>query len=145
MTDEIINPFKNKKTDWVKLSQRRFEDKKEYVEIENKKQNDNTKKSGNVSKPSKPVLKESKKEIKRVAKSFKIYPGEISRNFDKRVNKMQVKFDDLGFDKNYVDSGKYMMFLMSLSEKYNLHELYSEVDEKGNINIDEKELKKLFS
>lgn len=76
--------------------------------------------------------------VNRVAKSFKVYPGEIIRNFDKRVNKLQVHFDDLDYDKNYVDSGKYLMFLMKLSEEFELFELYDEVNIEGNFNLDKK-------
>lgn len=132
MSNEIINPFKQvKKTDWAKKAQERFKENK--TEIKTIVQTKTSSKK-----------KEVKKSIKRVAKSFKVYPGDISKIFDKRVNKLQVHFDDLDYDKDFVDSGKYIMFLMSLAEKYKLYELYDTVDEKGNLNIDMKKLEKLF-
>jgi arginyl-tRNA synthetase len=124
MTNTIRDPFKQT-TNWAKKAEERLDSKEEKV-------------INNTSKiPNKP--------IERVAKSFKIYPGKISRDFDKRVNKLQVHFDDLDYKKNYVDAGKYMMFLMSFAEKYNLHKLYSEVDKKGSFEVDEKKLKEFFN
>jgi arginyl-tRNA synthetase len=119
MKETIINPFKQaKKTDWAKKAQDRLvkaKEKKEKI---------------------KPIKKNSK--IKRVAKSFKVYPGNLTRDFDKRINKMQVTFDDLDYDKDYVDSGKYLMFIMAFAEKYRLYELYTQVDENGNFELDKK-------
>jgi isocitrate/isopropylmalate dehydrogenase len=121
----IRDPFK-KTTNWAKKAEERLTSEKiEKKTVPKNKAREN-------------------KPIERVAKSFKIYPGKISRNFDKRVNKLQVHYDDLDYDKNYVDAGKYMMFLMSFAEKYNLHELYSEVDKEGKFELDSKKVKELF-
>lgn len=135
---DIINPFKEVKKDWAKKSQERIISAK----IDNKEE-----KIENISASvkEKPASEKNNKAKIRVAKSFKIYPGKLSRDFDKRVNKLQVKFDDLGFDKNYVDSGKYMMFLMALAEKYELYDLYSEVDENGEFFINKDEIAKKFT
>jgi arginyl-tRNA synthetase len=124
MENNIRDPFK-KTTNWAKKAEERLEETPK-----------STIKESTQTKKVKP--------LERVAKSFKIYPGKISRDFDKRVNKLQVHFDDLDYDKNYVDAGKYMMFLMSFAEKYNLHELYSETNSKGEFSVDEKKLKELF-
>lgn len=94
------------------------------------------------------IKKNSESENKtklRVAKSFKVFPGNIIRNYDKRINKLQVFFDDKNYDKNYVDSGKYLMFLMGLAEKFELFELYEEVDENGNLNLDLKKFKEFIN
>jgi hypothetical protein len=122
MTD-IINPFNQvKKTNWAKKAEERL------VNTESKKVNLNK-------------TDINKKQIKRIAKSFKIYPGKISRDFDKRVNKLQVQFDELDYEKDYVDSGKYIMFLMSFAERYSLYDLYQKTDEEGNFEIDKEKLK----
>lgn len=154
MSNDIINPFKQKKkVDWAKISR----DKLNAVENKKSKKQDVESPAGvainrdmgklgklskpdNQSKPSKPV-----KPKERVAKSFKIYKGDLSRKFDKRVNKMQVYFDDKDFDKNYVDSGKYIMFLMAFSEKYGLYDLYREVDGSGAINVSKQEILNNFA
>lgn len=81
----------------------------------------------------------------RVAKSFKVYPGELIRNFDKRINKLQVYFDDKDYQKNYVDSGKYIMFLMALSEKFKLYELYQETNKIGQIDINNEDFKNFIN
>ena len=128
MSDDIINPFKEK-TNWAKKAQNRLK----------KIEGDNGEK-----KEVKTETKKEKKKINRVAKSFKIYPGEISRVFDKRVNKLQVHFDDLDMPKNYVDSGKYLMFLMQFAEKFKIYELYKEVDVDGNLNLELDEVKEFI-
>ena len=116
MAQNMRNPFENQvKTDWTKKVEKKLD----------------------------PIQKETKPK-ERVAKSFKIYKGEIARSFDKRVNKMQVHFDDKDYQKNYVDSGKYIMFLMAFAEKYRLYELYSEVSENGKFDIGDKELKEFI-
>lgn len=120
MENKIRDPFK-KTTNWANLATKR-------VEKSDKK---NERKS-------------NEKPLSRVAKSFKIYPGKISRTFDKRVNKLQVHYDDLDHEKNYVDAGKYMMFLMSFAEKYELHELYSEVDKNGDFDLESKKVKEFL-
>lgn len=120
MTENIINPFKQtKKVDWTKKNVQRLQKANEEV---------------------KEIKQISSEKIKRMPKSFKIYPGNISREFDKRINKMQVKFDDLEYEKDYVDSGKYIMFLMSFAEKYELFELYSPVDKDGNFTLDKQKI-----
>lgn len=128
---DIINPFQQaKKTDWAKKAQQRLVKSREVKE---------------ESKPVKQSLPEKKKKkVERVAKSFKIFPGKISRDFDKRVNKMQVHFDDLDYEKNYVDSGKYMMFLMAFAEKYELYDLYTEVSADCEFELDENRLKEFL-
>ncbi len=121
--NNIRDPFKQT-TNWAKKAEERL-----------------------IEKPTTPTpIKESnyEKPIERVAKSFKIYPGDISRDFDKRVNKLQVHFDDLDYEKNYVDSGKYMMFLMSFAEKYGIYELYTEIDTKGEFELDENKVKEFL-
>lgn len=136
MSENIINPFNQiKKTNWAKKAEQRLSNSRDEV-IERE-----------VKEPIKFKIEESKpsKTIVRVAKSFKIYPGQIPRAFDKRVNKMQVYFDDLNKPKDYVDSGKYMMFLMSFAEKFGVHELYREVNENGEIELSEKEIKEFFN
>ena len=121
---EIHNPFKqSKKLDWAKKAQEKH---KEII----------TKTT--------PIKKNIK--IERIAKSFKVYKsGDIIKNFDKRVNKLQVVFDDLDMPKDYVDSGKYLMFLMQFAEKYNIYELYSEVNTNGEFTIDSKKLKEFIT
>ena len=114
---DIRNPFKEGRTNWSKLTEERIN--------QPQKQNNNTTQI-------------------RIAKSFKVYKGEITRNFDKRVNKLQVHFDDLDYDKNYVDSGKYIMFLMAFAEKYKLYELYTQTNENGEIEIEEEKIKKFM-
>jgi len=128
MENNIINPFKNK-TNWAKKAENRL--KKNNIEI---KEN-----SKNIS-----INKNKKEKVKRVAKSFKVYFGPITRNFDKRVNKLQVYFDDLDYDKNYVDSGKYIMFLMQFAEKFKIYELYKNVDHQGNLDLKLDEIKKFI-
>lgn len=113
MNEEIINPFKQQKTNWAQKSKERLIQPKKA-----KKQNTQT----------------------RVAKSFKIYKGTMTRTFDKRVNKMQVHFDDLDYSKNHIDSGKYIMFLMAFAEKYKLYNLYKEVDGNGNIEVPKQDI-----
>ncbi|MEC8220814.1 MAG: hypothetical protein VX028_01975 [Nanoarchaeota archaeon] len=125
MTNNIRDPFK-KTTNWAKKAEQRSENNHE------------------VHNTSKFVIKTRSSSVERVAKSFKIYPGKISRNFDKRVNKLQVHFDDLDYEKNYVDAGKYMMFLMSFAEKYSLYELYSETDKEGNFELDDSKVKEFL-
>lgn len=133
--NEIINPFNQiKKTNWAKKAEER---------LTNSKDESRSSKSNIVEKPIE--IKNKSKNIERVAKSFKIYQGEIPRAFDKRVNKMQVYFDDLDKPKEYVDSGKYIMFLMSFAEKFGLHELYREVSEKGELDLSKREVKEFFS
>ncbi|MCA9497460.1 MAG: hypothetical protein KC589_11055 [Nanoarchaeota archaeon] len=146
MDEKIVNPFtQNKKVDWAKKAQNRLSESKNdetgKKEDINKKIAD--KKNQNLDLN---IEKNSKKSntVERVAKSFKIYPGKISRDFDKRVNKLQVYFDDLDYDKNYVDSGKYMMFLMSFAEKFDLYELYKEVDLDGELNLSLEEVKEFL-
>lgn len=119
----IRDPFK-KTTNWAKKAEQRSEKNETKT----------------------PVRQDSgeNKRLERVAKSFKIYPGKISRTFDKRVNKLQVHFDDLDHEKNYVDAGKYMMFLMSFAEKYSLYELYSETDKEGNFELDDSKVKEFL-
>lgn len=122
---DVINPFNQvKKTNWAKKAEERLVSKKDE-------------------KSNLPVNKNNSqnKQIRRVAKSFKIYPGKISRDFDKRVNKLQVHFDELDYEKDYVDSGKYIMFLMAFAEKYSLYDLYSKVEENGNFTVDDNKLK----
>lgn len=136
---DIVNPFAQaKKTNWAKKTQERLKTKVE---------NDvSSKNIGETEKNISKNLKASKKNssVERVAKSFKIYPGKISRDFDKRVNKLQVHFDDMDFDKNYVDAGKYMMFLMSFAEKFKIYDLYKEVDSSGSFDVSLDEVKKHF-
>lgn len=121
MKENIVNPFEQtKKINWAKKAKEKI----------NKQEN----------LPKNTI----KNKVTRIAKSFKIFPGEISRNFDKRVNKMQVKFDDLNYQKNHVDSGKYIMFLMAFAEKFELYELYEEVNSKGELKITEEEIKKIL-
>ena len=122
---EIRNPFKDKKTNWAELANKRVDN-----------QNDK--------KPISPITNHQSESLVRVAKSFKVYKGKLTRDFDKRVNKLQVHFDDLDYDKNYVDSGKYIMFLMAIAEKYKLYDLYKEVNGEGDIEIKENELKEFF-
>lgn len=139
MSDEIINPFKQiKKTDWSKKSSQRLNNLKSERVV---------KKTQITSKPIKKIVEKpvKKEKIHRIAKSFKIYPGEIGRDFDKRINKLQVHFDDLDFDKEYVDSGKYLMFIMAFAEKYKLYDLYEDVNEKGELSISKDKLKKHFN
>lgn len=129
---EIVNPFNNvKKTNWAKKAHDRINSS------ENSQKTNETRMSSKPSNLGKP-----KKTLKRVAKSFKIYPGSLSREFDKRVKKMQVHFDDLNFEKDYVDSGKYIMFLMAFAEQTNLWELYTSVSESGKLELDKENLKK---
>lgn len=136
MNDIKVNPFNNmKKTNWAKKAQDRLNTENQREVKEEKKERKNSK-----------VTKiKNKSRIERVAKSFKVYPGKIPRDFDKRVNKLQVHFDDLDMDKDYVDSGKYIMFLMSLAEKYKLYELYTNVSENGDVIVDGEKLKKKFN
>lgn len=161
MVEDIINPFKQtKKVDWAKKNKERL------IEAKSKSDNNNQTENTNnvvIDKPSviqQPIISNKdnvpKKTIKtkknielkknengtpiRIAKSFKIYPGQISRDFDKRVNKLQVKFDDLEYEKNFVDSGKYMMFLMSFAEKFDLHELYKTTNHLGDFEINKQEI-----
>lgn len=132
---EIINPFKQaKKTDWAKKAEQRLTKSKEETKISNK-----------ILEKKPQITQNKSKNITRTAKSFKIYTGEISRTFDKRVNKMQVYFDDKNMPKDFVDSGKYIMFLMSFAEKFKLYELYREVGEKGELDLSEKEVLEFFS
>ncbi|MFW6285909.1 MAG: hypothetical protein ACOC16_01940 [Nanoarchaeota archaeon] len=125
MSDEIINPFKqNINKNWVKKTNQRF---------------------SNVTKKNQNKKKQiENKDKTRIAKSFKIYKGTLARDFDKRVTKLQVKFDDLDFEKNYVDSGKYIMFLMAFAEKYKLYELFQPTNGNGDINIEKEKLLKYF-
>lgn len=129
---EKINPFNDlkKPVNWAQKANSRINENSNQKTEENKKisNNENSKNNKNKAKT-------------RVAKSFKVYPGNLIRNFDKRVNKLQVHFDDKDFEKNFVDSGKYIMFLMSLSEKFELFELYEEVSENGEIKISKEEFK----
>ncbi|MDA3855734.1 MAG: hypothetical protein PF569_05720 [Candidatus Woesearchaeota archaeon] len=139
MSNEIINPFKQvKKTDWSKKSNERLNNLKTNKVVEK------TKFTGKPSlgKLEKPLEKEK---IQRIAKSFKIYPGDIGRDFDKRINKMQVHFDDLDFDKDYVDSGKYLMFIMAFAEKYKLYELYEDINDRSDLDISKSKLTKHFN
>jgi len=152
MSDIKVNPFNNmKKTNWAKKAQDRLnvENQNESEEREKRGENgekrDERMRSERGDKNSKLSNPKSQSHISRVAKSFKVYPGKIPRDFDKRVNKLQVHFDDLDMPKDYVDSGKYMMFLMSLAEKYKLYELYTTVSENGDFSVDEEELKKKFN
>ena len=134
---EIIDPFKQKKkTDWASMVKKRIE-RDEGADSHANSEDPVYQKTEKTS--------SKEKGKRRVAKSFKIYPGKISKDFDKRVNKMQVYFDDLDFDKNYVDSGKYVMFLMAFAEKYKVYELYEEVLENGEINVDKDKLKEFAS
>ncbi|MCA9459604.1 MAG: hypothetical protein KC550_03580 [Nanoarchaeota archaeon] len=171
MDEKIINPFaQNKKTNWAKKAQNRLSESRikdvQNSEFETKENKNNSKDDNNNNntevkeeiKNKTSIKIENKKlnvnkkqckktkniNVERVAKSFKIYPGKISRDFDKRVNKLQVHFDDLDFNKNYVDSGKYMMFLMSFAEKFDLYELYKEVENDGEISLTLNEVKKFF-
>ncbi|MCA9486264.1 hypothetical protein H6501_04960 [Candidatus Woesearchaeota archaeon] len=123
MSEEVQNPFELKKstTNWADMAKKRLEQG-------NSEQTEKTQKTGSSSKP-------------RVAKSFKIFPGDLSRAFDKRVNKMQVHFDDEGKEKNFVDSGKYVMFLMAFAERYGVWDMYTEVDGSGDISLDAEKLK----
>ncbi len=125
MENTIENPFKNR-TNWANKTREKL--KKRNNEIIN---------DGSNLKP--------KSKTNRIAKSFKIYPGNISRTFDKRVNKLQVHFDDLDYEKNYVDSGKYIMFLMQFAEKFRIFELYKEVNEDGELDIESKKVKDHFN
>lgn len=123
MEQKIRDPFKQT-TNWAKKAEQRTKSEaQEDIKAKNK-------------------VKEKPQE--RVAKSFKIFPGKISRDFDKRVNKLQVHFDDLDYEKNYVDAGKYMMFLMSFAEKYSLYELYSETDKDGTFELEDKQVKEFL-
>ncbi len=129
MADEIVNPFKHvKKVDWAKKAQDKLKEREKEPKNE-------------AVKPQKKAIKTSSNKVKRIPKSFKIYPGNISRSFDKRVNRLQVKFDELDFEKDYVDSGKYIMFLMVFAEKYGLYDLYTQIDSEGNFEVDKKKLK----
>ena len=129
---EVINPFKqNKKTNWAMKSQNKFRESHKTEDVKK-----------NIVKE-KEVLKTREVKLKRVSKSFKIYPGDISKKFDKRVNKLQVEFDELDFDKNYIDSGKYLMFLMAFAEEYGIYKLYSNVDKEGKFKIDKDKIKEL--
>ena len=120
MSDEIINPFKETKVDWAKKSRERIFDKNKEELPRN--------------------TKNSERKEYRVAKSFKIFKGRLSRDFDKRVKRMQVKYDDLDYEKDYTDAGKYIMFLMAFAEKYKLYELYKPVDGDGEIEMDRQEV-----
>ena len=128
--EKIVNPFNDMKTNWAKKAQ----EKHISTTIKVEKKSEIKKQTNSI----------KKKEIKRVPKSFKIYPGKIPKDFDKRVNKLQVYFDDLDFEKDYVDSGKYIMFLMAFAEKYSLYDLYSQVDENGNFELEKQKLKKFI-
>ena len=134
---EIVNPFKQaKKIDWSKKTEERLvnakESEKEVVQQSNGRQSELGEGIGAEG-------KKKKAEI-RVTKSFKVYPGRISREFEKRVNKLQVKFDDLDYDKTFVDSGKYLMFLMDFAEKFAIYELYTEPDTEGRIVLDKEKV-----
>ncbi len=123
MEQKIRDPFKQT-TNWAKKAEQRTKSEaQEDIKAKNQ---------------------VKKKPQERVAKSFKIFPGKISRDFDKRVNKLQVHFDDLDYEKNYVDAGKYMMFLMSFAEKYSLYELYSETDKDGTFELEDKQVKEFL-
>lgn len=139
MNKKIINPFKQTPTNWAAVAENRFSTKQAQKETtsplsQEQTQTPQTTKTTNNN--------NSTKTKARIAKSFKIYPGTLSRNFDKRINKLQVHFDDLDFPKDYVDSGKYLMFLMAFAEKYKLYELYREVDKNFEITISQEELDK---
>jgi hypothetical protein len=134
MSEDIINPFKQSKNiNWAQKSKERLYERKE--------------REHNKAKPvaSSQISKDKGKPQERVAKSFKIYKGSLSRTFDKRVKKMQVKYDDLDYEKDYVDSGKYVMFLMAFAEECKLYDLYKRVDGDGNITIDKQEILNHFA
>lgn len=131
MNDEIVNPFKEK-TNWVKKANERVKPNNN-VKLDNFIEKNNSNKN-----QIKINSKKNNIKVQRVAKSFKIFPGDIPRKFDKRINKLQVYFDDLDYKKDYVDSGKYIMFLMELAEKYELYKLYSEIKVGDELNIDKK-------
>jgi len=153
MNKEIVNPFKQTKiTDWAKKAQNRF---KEEIITNNEsnilKNNSNIISSNKLNNSKNFEIKKNNnknnlnnKKIERVSKSFKIYKCDLAKKFDKRVNKLQVKFDDLDYEKNYVDSGKYIMFLMALSEEFKLYDLYEEISLDCKININKNKIKKLF-
>ena len=135
----MSNPFKEiKRTNWAKKTQDKLI-KNENNNVNNS--NDNFTKTIKSKIKKEPISSTSNIKIKRVAKSFKIFPGKVVRDFDKRINKLQVHFDDLDFDKTYIDSGKYLMFLMSFAEKYGIYELYKNVDAKtGEFKIENKKI-----
>ena len=132
--NNIVNPFeqRKKKIDWTKQAKEKYSAKNESLQV-----------NSDFSKAEKNVKNnKTENKVKRVTKSFKVYSGLITREFDKRVNKLQVKFDDLNYNKDYVDSGKYIMFLMALAEKAELYNFYCEVNEKGELEINKEEILK---
>jgi len=132
---DISNPFKENKVNWAKKAENKYARDSTVSKAQSSSVNKKVKSSGFTGKP-----KVKSPKIKRVAKSFKVYGGDIVRKFDRRVSLLEMDFSDLGFDKNFVDSGQYIMFLMSFAEKYGLYDLYSKVDGKGNFEIDSKKL-----
>lgn len=95
-----------------------------------------------------PIKKVYVKSNKVVRKTFgcRIYMGKIDKTFDNDFNKLKIEMIKSGKLENPEDfkTGDYLMFILSFANKYNLKDLYVDVDTEGHFDLDKKKLEEHF-